>query len=158
MQERVQQGFHAGDEQDIDTGDSWKWARQESGPLPLLKQALEALQEHAKQPFFRHVLVTNDPHTLLQRPGASLAQVLSDLDRVRGIQKYCDAVTAAIARAQAGRADVGAGVSLWHHVDANGTPNMLHDEKNLDERPRREKLRRKIAMNFAMKFWSPRLD
>ena len=83
MQERVQQGFHAGDEQDIDTGDSWKWARQESGPLPLLKQALEALQEHAKQPFFRHVLVTNDPHTLLQRPGASLAQVLSDLDRVR---------------------------------------------------------------------------
>ena len=87
--------------QDIETGDNWKWARQDSGPLPLLKQALEALQEHAKQFFFRHVLVTDDPQTLLQLPGASMAQVLSDLDRVQGIQKYCDAVTAAIARAQA---------------------------------------------------------
>ena len=37
--------------QDIETGDNWKWARQDSGPLPLLKQALEALQEHAKQLF-----------------------------------------------------------------------------------------------------------
>ena len=87
--------------QDIETGDSWKWERQDSGPLPLLKQVLEALQEHAKQLFFRHVLVPDDPQTLLQLPGASLAQVLSDLDRVQGIQKYRDAVTAAIARAQA---------------------------------------------------------
>ena len=74
--------------QDIETGDSWKWARQDSGPLPLLKQAFD-------------VLVTDDPQTLLQLPGASLAQVLSDLDRVQGIQKYCDAVTVATARAQA---------------------------------------------------------
>ena len=71
--------------QDIETGDSWKWARQDSGPLPLLKLALDALQEHAMQPFFRHVLVTDDPQTLLQLPEASLAQVLSDLDRVQGI-------------------------------------------------------------------------
>ena len=79
----------------------WKWARQDSGPLLLLKQALGAFPEHAKQLFFRHVLVTDDPQTLLQLPGASSAQVLSDLDRVQGIQKYCDAVTAATARAQA---------------------------------------------------------
>ena len=104
---RVQQGFHAGGDlgaghQDhIETGDSWKWARQDSGPSPLLKQPLDALQEHAKQLFFRLVLVTDHPQTLLQLPGASLAQVLSDLDRLQGIQKYCDAVTAAIARAQA---------------------------------------------------------
>ena len=87
--------------QDIETGDRWKWARQDSGPLLLLKQALDALQEHAKQLFFRHVLDTDDPQTLLQLFGASLAQVLSDLDRGQGIQKYCDAVAAATARAQA---------------------------------------------------------
>ena len=71
--------------QNIETGDSWKWLRQDSGPLHLLKQALEALQQHAKQLFFRRVLVADDPQTLVQLPGAFLAQVLSDLDRVQGI-------------------------------------------------------------------------
>ena len=85
VQERVQQGFHAGD----DLGAGHRDRRQlevgqDSGPLPLLKQALEALQEYAKQPFSRHVLVTDDPQTLLQLPGASLAQVLSDLSSCPG--------------------------------------------------------------------------
>ena len=92
-----------------------------------MKQALDALQEHAKQPFFGHVLVTDDPQTLLQLHGASLAQVLSDLDRVQGIQKCCGGH---------GCNCTGAGCaifvvdSLCHRVDANGTPNLLHFEKN----------------------------
>ena len=52
--------------QDIETRASCKWARRDSGPLPLLKQALAAHQEHAKQPFFRPALVTDDPQTLLR--------------------------------------------------------------------------------------------
>ena len=40
----------------------------------------------------------------------------------------------------------------------NGKPNRPHYEKKLDESPRREKLRSKIAMNFAMKFGAHDLD
>ena len=87
--------------QDIEAGDRWKCARQDSGPLLLVKQALDALREQAQQLFFRHAPDTNDPQTLLQLLGASLAQVLSDLDRVQRLQKHCDAVAAATARAQA---------------------------------------------------------